>query len=1008
VREASRRRLQRNAASAATRTASTACIIGAARQTSLSAIISAVSEDGRIKTVVTAISKISDRPVAKEACLVVIYGLELGKKFDLNRPQIIVGRSSKAEIQIDQEAVSRNHCKIINTGNAIMLRDMGSTNGTYVNDEMIDEHVLRDGDFVKVGHCIFKFLSGNNIENAYHEEIYRLTTVDGLTQAFNRRYFIETLEREIGRTRRYKRDLSLIMVDIDRFKGVNDSFGHLAGDHVLKQLASLLRTQLRREDVLARYGGEEFAIALPEIDRNAAMQLAEKIRKLVEVAEFKFEDAIIPITVSIGVASLREEVEDALGLIKHGDDALSAAKQSGRNCVVNESNASDFLPNPRILHALGFREQVLRNAKPSTALVCVGLAGVLHEQSLHGRQRMTPRWFQDMVVEAGHNCILGHVDDLVVVACPGPSEATTALRKLRDSIATRSANPAPALVHGLCISLTGLDLSQGITEAISSLPDGAIPRWGFQLPLPLGTLLRSVFLTSAGPRRSALLLQLRDTIVTWLLVWLSCELAELHRIGLVERSSDDYRVRFRDDQMKQFALLKDLSLELTDHSSRLQNSHAWDELFSEYSALSVIAKFINISHESTADHWTEFESSMVTLLRKVSLISPPMFITGASKAVQRANDMNVALHKFSATAELLIGDNAIVPTETISLSRPATAGQLYLFTPNAPPIAMEPFARFEHCDQCQGRELFLIQSCDPEHGDVCKNPTTGHLFSKKRATGLGRASETRTDLVAPITTDVLIITALEEERDAVLSCLEYHMLPKASDDVGVFYSASVRTRNDERLNIVITMLQGMGPLQASTRATYSVMRWLPRYVLMIGIAGGIASSTALGDVIVARQIADYTVGKRRADGTRVIYWSAFPADAALLECALNFNEAWSDAIKSPRPRAGTSRRQIGVVASGGDVIACRELLDQYSADWPRLVGVEMEGGGIATALHQIPSRPGFLMIRGVSDHADREKGKPRIEKWRLYACEAAAVYAIQLLRSGMISRRSTR
>jgi len=138
-----------------------------------------LSDTGRNKTVVTAISKISDRPVAKEACLVVIYGLELGKKFNLNRPQIVIGRSSKADIQIDQEAVSRNHCKIMNTGNAIMLRDMGSTNGTYVNDEMIDEYVLRDGDFIKVGRCIFKFLSGNNIENAYHEEIYRLTTVDG-------------------------------------------------------------------------------------------------------------------------------------------------------------------------------------------------------------------------------------------------------------------------------------------------------------------------------------------------------------------------------------------------------------------------------------------------------------------------------------------------------------------------------------------------------------------------------------------------------------------------------------------------------------------------------------------------------------------------------------------------------------------------------------------------------------------------------------------------------------
>lgn len=285
------------------------------------------------KTVVTAISKIIDRPGAREACLVVIYGLELGRKFNLNRPQITIGRSSKSDVQVDQEAVSRNHCKIINTGNSVMLRDMNSTNGTYVNDVMIEEHVLRDGDYIKIGRSIFKFLTGNNIESAYHEEIYRLTTVDGLTQVYNRRYFVETLEREIGRALRYRRDLSLIMFDIDRFKSVNDNFGHLAGDHVLKHLASVVRGRIRREDVLARYGGEEFAILLPEIDRNAALAFAEKIRKLVEATEFIFEDAAIAVTVSIGVASLGAGIEDAFEFIKQADGLLIAAKQAGRNRV---------------------------------------------------------------------------------------------------------------------------------------------------------------------------------------------------------------------------------------------------------------------------------------------------------------------------------------------------------------------------------------------------------------------------------------------------------------------------------------------------------------------------------------------------------------------------------------------------------------------------------------------------------------------------------------------------
>jgi len=286
----------------------------------------------RSKTVVTVISKISERPAGKDACLVVIYGLELGRKFNLDTTNVVIGRSSKSEIQIDQESVSRNHAKIINTGKSIILRDLGSTNGTYVNDQLIDEYVLRDGDFVKIGRTIFKFLSGGNIENAYHEEIYRLTTVDGLTQVFNRRYFLEQLEREASRAKRYRRELSLLLFDIDHFKQINDNFGHLAGDYVLKQLATVVKGKIRREDILARYGGEEFAIILPEIDAPNAMQFAEKIRRLVEKAPFKFEETKIAVTVSVGLATCGD-ADDAAILIKRTDDKLYEAKGAGRNCV---------------------------------------------------------------------------------------------------------------------------------------------------------------------------------------------------------------------------------------------------------------------------------------------------------------------------------------------------------------------------------------------------------------------------------------------------------------------------------------------------------------------------------------------------------------------------------------------------------------------------------------------------------------------------------------------------
>jgi two-component system, cell cycle response regulator len=125
----------------------------------------------------------TDVPNARVACLVVIYGEELGRIYTLGAPVLIIGRSSKCEIQIDQESISRNHSKVVNTGKSILIRDLGSTNGTYVNDEPIEEYVLRDGDLVKVGRTIFKFLSGGNIERGYHEEMYRLAKADQPAEA---------------------------------------------------------------------------------------------------------------------------------------------------------------------------------------------------------------------------------------------------------------------------------------------------------------------------------------------------------------------------------------------------------------------------------------------------------------------------------------------------------------------------------------------------------------------------------------------------------------------------------------------------------------------------------------------------------------------------------------------------------------------------------------------------------------------------------------------------------
>ena len=299
---------------------------------------------GNDSTVVTVINKVANRNKStKDACLVVINGVDLGKKYSLAQVSTLIGRSSKVDIQIDEESISRNHAVIENQGDQIVVRDLNSTNGTYVNDQPIQHRLLNDGDQVKVGRTIFKFLSGSNIEAAYHDEIVKLTTTDGLTQTFNKRHFLRELEREMGRSSRYERGLALVMCDIDHFKSINDTYGHLAGDHVLRHMATRVLQHIRRDDIFARYGGEEFALLLPEVDKQQAIHTADKLRRMIEAEAFSFDRVTIPVTISMGVALLSEyaaqsglahEQLNGFGFIKLADDRLYAAKNRGRNCVV--------------------------------------------------------------------------------------------------------------------------------------------------------------------------------------------------------------------------------------------------------------------------------------------------------------------------------------------------------------------------------------------------------------------------------------------------------------------------------------------------------------------------------------------------------------------------------------------------------------------------------------------------------------------------------------------------
>ena len=268
-----------------------------------------------------------------DACIVVIYGPDLGKRLQLGTAPFEIGRSARNDLPIDQESVSRHHARLTFDGTDYWVQDLNSTNGTYVNDDLVREQRLHDGDQIHVGRSILKFMTGENVELQYHEEIYRLMTVDGLTQVYNRRFFNEALEREYNRSNRYQRALSLIVFDIDFFKKVNDTHGHLAGDALLRQIAAAVKTRLRREDIFARTGGEEFAVLLPEIGLDGARVTAEKVRRIVETAPFRHETHLIPCTVSLGVAALRGDETEPNALYKAADDCLYEAKQAGRNRV---------------------------------------------------------------------------------------------------------------------------------------------------------------------------------------------------------------------------------------------------------------------------------------------------------------------------------------------------------------------------------------------------------------------------------------------------------------------------------------------------------------------------------------------------------------------------------------------------------------------------------------------------------------------------------------------------
>jgi two-component system, cell cycle response regulator len=273
---------------------------------------------------------------AQHPCVIIISGKMAGRLFKLTSGTAVIGRGSDTTIRIEDEGISRRHVQLLQLSDGVFVEDLGSTNGTLVNGEPVTERTkLKDGDKIELGSVtILKFSYTDTVEEEYQRNLYDSATRDPLTQAYNKKFFVERLATEFAYSVRHNAPLSLCMLDLDFFKRVNDTHGHPAGDAVLKHFAQLVQSHIRSEDIFCRYGGEEFSLILRQTALPEAQGLCDRIRRVLEARPCVFEGTMITATCSIGVAChTRNEYTSPQELVKACDEALYASKQNGRNRV---------------------------------------------------------------------------------------------------------------------------------------------------------------------------------------------------------------------------------------------------------------------------------------------------------------------------------------------------------------------------------------------------------------------------------------------------------------------------------------------------------------------------------------------------------------------------------------------------------------------------------------------------------------------------------------------------
>ena len=268
---------------------------------------------------------------------IIIEGDQIGKIFNLIKQHNIIGRVEDADICLDSPTVSRKHAEIrFDNRNGIFIKDLNSSNGTYVNGKKITETDLQEGDIFSIGIYKLKVASLSKHDTIFFQRMMDNAEKDSLTGMYNKGFITRFLDSATTQSGHVKKLVSIAMVDIDHFKSINDTFGHIAGDAVLKDIAAVFCTYLRSADKYGRFGGEEFLIIFDRTSLHDAQIISERIRKMVMEHKTVYENHAITVTISIGLASNENsQIHDAESLIKLADEKLYVAKKNGRNQVVS-------------------------------------------------------------------------------------------------------------------------------------------------------------------------------------------------------------------------------------------------------------------------------------------------------------------------------------------------------------------------------------------------------------------------------------------------------------------------------------------------------------------------------------------------------------------------------------------------------------------------------------------------------------------------------------------------